>query len=514
MAAIEARAVRTGSTTSGVADGGDITTAAKPKGQRQVFADDKGFVPRETRSGNKRARDEGIDDDVLAPIQKKLRRIAQQSDHVLLKLYQLQHEEQTLASCGNFVELSAEEFVRTIPAVLEGVENDSHRSELESSRSRLEADIAIFKEKSSSVQGFRNEVTQGESRLKGRIERLAKLLRNTPLTLHLRNMEELRATQSNTESNTSSAHSSSESNTPTILAQYFDKKGDIGILQERLGELEYSFQEALLQRDLVQDRGEEVDVSDEKYYENHLRERRGILDDLERAERETFELAQKCRELGLEITGHIRNASSTGASENADASPRGLFSRPAASLPIIQRRGYGNRPLHLDHQAQSRVQNWLSSVLQSGPSPTSLANGETALERAPTADSDRKDRGSPIWRSIRIEGVVMAAEMLQISPSTPWDSSKLDFGLSMRRVHTDPGYLPQCSNDGVRMSEPHSRTPARPSGEKAPEGQQMFQSAGIKDQEKDHDSNVATQKSEAQGKGSSWGWLARFGRWR
>lgn len=417
------------------------------------------------RSGRKR-RHNPANDDVLGPIQKKLKRISQSSELLLLRQYELQHAEQTLATCELFVSQSAEKLIETSARMISGVDIDSCRSQLEETCAQLKSDSSAFREKLSDVQRSRYLLTQDQARLKARFDKLCKLLKDTPLELHLHTNEELE--EIDFESNTSSAHSSTRSSTPTLLAKFYDKKGDVGVFRERLGELDYNYQEGLAERELIQDRGDAVDLSDEQYQEKYFRERGIILNDLEKAEQEVVKLAQTCKELGLETTVHARNSSSEAVSSNIQADLAQMAPGLAASDPVFRRRGLGDVLPRSADRDEVRVQRWIDTLPQEGPSPTSLGANELNLEH----------------------------------PRLP-----------IRRHRSEPSGLSRFMNDEQRSAANQTKMPMRSSLESPQDTRLPVQEAIVKDGEPDLEAHEPSADILTQQNRSGPSWLKGIWPW-
>lgn len=104
--------------------------------------------------------------------------------------------------------------------------------------------------------------------------------------------------------NDPAAHRPSESvhsETPSLLAKYYDRRGDMGVYQERIAELDHTHHEALVERNFLLDQGEEVDPSEATFEEQHLKERQEIIADYELAEDDANRLANECAQAGIVI---------------------------------------------------------------------------------------------------------------------------------------------------------------------------------------------------------------------
>lgn len=156
--------------------------------------------------------------------------------------------------------------------------------------------------------------------------------------------------------------SKAETETPSLVAEYFDEKGNAGVFRERLDEMEFMFQEGLIERALVADRGDTLDVSDEQFQENYNIRRKNLIEDINDAESKAAALAERCQEAGLDINKYRRtNPSIQAASTVGYAnSGYGMFAPEDESV------GVQLVPVHgVDSgsptagPSSSRVDNWL-----------------------------------------------------------------------------------------------------------------------------------------------------------
>lgn len=116
------------------------------------------------------------------------------------------------------------------------------------------------------------------------------------------------------------SHHHSGADTPPLVREFFEKLGDIGIFEERLMELEDTYQEGLIHRDFVKDRLEELEVSDEEFRASHEHRCYYIQRDLDNAMTLAEELRQKCIEAGLEVDQHRERRESLYSSSHAPSS--------------------------------------------------------------------------------------------------------------------------------------------------------------------------------------------------
>jgi hypothetical protein len=196
--------------------------------------------------------------------------------------------------------------------------------------------------------------------------------------------------------------SSARSETPPLLAQYYDRKGDIGIFRERLQELEYHYQEELDERDIAIERGDPLDVSEEQFNKNYELQREAIIFDLTQAENDAQTLAQRCRAEGLEITERRPDSSEEAALSPLQALPdarevqMSAKHRPDSSASTTS----GD---YLSPRGRIRVRGWLATLSDPGTPALpaeDLANieaDETLAQRGHSMELDATDTAlSPV----------------------------------------------------------------------------------------------------------------------
>lgn len=147
-------------------------------------------------------------------------------------------------------------------------------------------------------------------------------------------------------------------NIPLILAQYFDRKGDVGIFQERLQDLDSYHEEGQLTRDMLTERGDDLDVPDDQFRSEYLERRREILQDLESAEVDAEQLRTRCVELGYPTVPH-------NASKSSDAGDSMYGTEIGDILPTP-----GSPMIPLFEQPAPNIEGWLQDLM---PGPTTLS---------------------------------------------------------------------------------------------------------------------------------------------
>ena len=185
----------------------------------------------------------------------------------------------------------------------------------------------------------------------------------------------------------SKATSRAGTKTPSLIEEYFDEKGNAGVFRERLQEQEYWFHEGLLERALIADRGDPLDVSDEKYVETYNARRKDLKDDVEAAEAKAMALAERCREAGLDIDKYRKNNPSIQGASTAGRtnSAFGIY------IPGDEEPGMAMGPLYEEkshspvrNRSAKQINTWLRSV------PNHVDHDPTiSAEQGPDISSDQ-----------------------------------------------------------------------------------------------------------------------------
>ena len=181
---------------------------------------------------------------------------------------------------------------------------------------------------------------------------------------------------------------SSESSLPPLLAQYFDRKGDVGIYQERLQECDFNHGEGVTERAFLRDRGEKVVPSDEAFDYNYRTRRREIEEDLRTAQEEVDILRQRCLDNGDnpdEWRASRRSMNPVSTQPSGYTAPNDIDIGPTIhQIPL----GALELPLQAERQSTRRIDRWLQTVQRElSDQPPGIKPSETVAEEVqePTA---------------------------------------------------------------------------------------------------------------------------------
>ena len=172
------------------------------------------------------------------------------------------------------------------------------------------------------------------------------------------------------------SRSNSGTDTPTLIREYFDRVGDVGIFQERLLELTDTYEEGVVERDFVKDRGDVPPVSDQEFEDTYRARREAIERDLQQAQDESNALRKSCVKAGYDPDSHRKPKHSVYSSSYAPSYPYNVDQTaeyPQAQIqqlriPIPIRQA---EPSTMD---ASRVGTWLSAVpMNTAPPPENMS---------------------------------------------------------------------------------------------------------------------------------------------
>lgn len=340
----------------------------------------------------------------IAQEQRKLIRL---TDKILLRRTQVQHQQQTVANCRRFFDSSLkdvnaavqarrsqheqqrldrkvrrsrkdrrgvgfESFVHIAEPSAISIEDNGdfwlapeNPSQLDESQVRIMEAPPDFETAHEQYDIDSRALTTQEQKLNDMMDELS-TLEYEVAQLHRRFSERLRTVGFAKELQTSLASvdleptgssrrtSKASTETPSLVTQYFDQKGDSGVYRERLEELEYDFHEGLLERGMITERGDSLDVSDADFEATYNARRQIIREEIQAAEDKAAELAQECLTEGLDIEKYrkakrsVRAVSTVGRQSSHLGSLGGLDDAPELEMsPAAQDR------------ASSKVTSWL-----------------------------------------------------------------------------------------------------------------------------------------------------------
>ena len=241
----------------------------------------------------------------------------------------------------------------------------------------------------------------------------------------------------------------STSDLPSPLAKYYDSKGEVGIQQERLLELDDSYREAVEIRDFKADQdAQPPQVTDEEFRRDYEKRRQQILSDLAAAEKGAEMHASRCDEAGIQTQTRRRHSST--AMESFDqhiSSSNMLITLPEPRTLSLLEVPYYMQPLvcssstgrldRSDSSAANRwpksrdrygnVENWLDNISTHPFSPVrSFGNMDDTLTNIDLVVGPR-------------EGAKRAMPMRQRHRSDPGHKTASPENIQIRKTLSEPG---------------------------------------------------------------------------
>lgn len=153
---------------------------------------------------------------------------------------------------------------------------------------------------------------------------------------------------------------------PSMVGLYFDKRGDIGVWNERRDELMEELAEGAAERAFIADRGDPLEVTDDDFNKQFELRLEHIDRELKVAEEEANLLEERCRENGLDIERYRTTRRSETDSSTSENPGESLFQKSHAILEAAIGLQKSPRP---PAQSTGRVGAWLRSVPLDAMSP-------------------------------------------------------------------------------------------------------------------------------------------------
>ncbi|OQN96404.1 hypothetical protein B0A48_17656 [Cryoendolithus antarcticus] len=153
-----------------------------------------------------------------------------------------------------------------------------------------------------------------------------------------------------------------------LLAQYYDRAGDVSIMAERMGDLQEQHYHEIATRGLREDQAEVLSIADADFDDNYEREHRILQTELDIAAGEADELRARCEAAGLDISAGLRNTEDSDTDvEDSDLKPSNELIAPTPSGPTHDVEGM----LHLlDIKDAAEQVRTASSVLRAPLKPS------------------------------------------------------------------------------------------------------------------------------------------------
>jgi len=146
---------------------------------------------------------------------------------------------------------------------------------------------------------------------------------------------------------------------PPLVAEYFDAAGNYNIYLERMEDLDYEYQEGLVFREVLRDRDEPLEPSDEAYSSNYLSHRRDIENSLNQTRDLMRDLQIRCEQAGLDPELY-RNAA---VSMNSVSGSRSAHVNLALSGRMQQASLVPSERMSPSKPGQRYVQSWVDEVM-------------------------------------------------------------------------------------------------------------------------------------------------------
>lgn len=295
------------------------------------------------------------------------RRLSKLLDKVLLLRTQYEHRAQTLASCRRYQQQSTAGLMLALNRGLASAPGSNEHEQsavIAEAYEQYRADYETTQDEESKVMQLAGQLSEMEYKLRNIEEGLTRTLKSLGHVLKRSGSE----VSSHRLSPSHSTHERSGfGDIHPLLAEYFDRKGDVSIMIERLHELQFDHSEGLLSREILADRGDALDTTDQQFQNEFIARRDEILRELEAAEADTVALKAQCEAAGLD-TVIVRESSISSEEQGTLAVP---------DVPLVVRTA-GSPVVRSIAPQESDIESWLTDVLsRSQPSLLGTATART-----------------------------------------------------------------------------------------------------------------------------------------
>jgi hypothetical protein len=158
-------------------------------------------------------------------------------------------------------------------------------------------DCIHLKEQEVAFKSLTRDLSNLEYRLQGALETFRTSLRSPALTQGTEH-DIVNAPPGSALSITSTE---SSEDIPPVLEEYYCCRGNVGIYQERLQELDFYHDEGLVERHFLRENGRALEISDGEFDRNYRNRRLAIEKDLSAAQADVDTLAERCRDAGISM---------------------------------------------------------------------------------------------------------------------------------------------------------------------------------------------------------------------
>lgn len=153
---------------------------------------------------------------------------------------------------------------------------------------------------------------------------------------------------------------------PPLLASYYSRRGDVGIIVERMQDLEDTHEEGREARAFLEDRGEPLEVAEDEFERNHQARKRQLEQELETLQAEAALLKRQCEDEGIDTDARrvadlsLYTGSAELASRNELDSDSGFQKIRDVRYEPAHRSGLAAAPLQ-------RIGGWLDAMVLEDP---------------------------------------------------------------------------------------------------------------------------------------------------
>ncbi|KAK3075504.1 hypothetical protein LTR53_001121 [Teratosphaeriaceae sp. CCFEE 6253] len=367
---------------------------------------------------------------------RRARKLARHLGRILLERTRVDYQQASLMHNLRFLDESVEALSAALWSSDLAESAPEQMQKISELQLQFRSDYEAVRGQTETLRGLQNNLSTLEYRLQHKEKVLVDAI--TSLAGHLPPEAD--------EADSSEGHevASAVSDTPTLLRNFYRRKGDVGIFLERLDGNDQAYRDARAERELVADRGEELLITDEQFEREYSTQHEQILSDLIEAEADIVRLQLLCGQAGLEIT-NVRpsslfdRSSSARDSEHEDPTPP-----PPIGGGFLHTFDMQEGFLAAPGAAAQSIQGWLNEVSGEPTEPREIYDTEPEVVSAPEVIiEDRVKSTSPLQ---------MTATTTLLSPDKSGDVAE-----EMAIDGSPPQELPREAEAGELTGPPESQ---------------------------------------------------------
>jgi hypothetical protein len=299
----------------------------------------------------------------MRKLSRKLQKVSNLTDIMLTKRYRVEHQQQTLDSSYKFLQQNIDALLSKIDPKFGPWQGEEAFQAVQEKRKVAFKDYEAVRLQSDEIKVLREELSTMEYHLMTKQERIAERLKEFSAKLAGELVEGNGQDLGSITDSSESAAGTHLTEMPEIVEKYYDRKGDVNILCERLEFLDEEYNDQVVRRDLLHERGDLLSETESQFQAKHQTQRQELLDSIDKANREADDLEQACKEAGYELH-HPPPPESSAALTNSAFE----LLEPDRSYVATSGDEMAMEPVSgIDRPRNDRIEGWLNEVPQQRP---------------------------------------------------------------------------------------------------------------------------------------------------